>query len=158
MAGVTADTADDVGSEVLLLGTVVLAMSDLAAVLAGLVLIIAQGAVQGSKLTQLVALELVLALRNRRSLDDSSARVCLAWRGGRRTYRLNNIVDQLLGLVHLFLGVGHDEAVEILFLVAGVGGIRAALALLHGAFSANGNLGAGFCFHFLESVATRSDK
>lgn len=68
MAGVTTDTADDVGREVLLLRTVVLAMTDLAAVLACLVLVVTQGTVQGSKLTQLVTLELVLAFRNRCSL------------------------------------------------------------------------------------------
>jgi membrane-bound ClpP family serine protease len=77
VAGVAADTTDDVGREVLLLRTVVLSVSDLAAILACLVLIIAQGAVQGSELAQLVALELVLALGNRRSLESSSARVRL---------------------------------------------------------------------------------
>jgi hypothetical protein len=68
MPGVTADTADDVGSIVLLLGAVVLAVSDLAAVLACLVLIITEGAVQRGKLAKLVPLELVLALGNRCSL------------------------------------------------------------------------------------------
>lgn len=68
MAGVTADTADNVGSVVLLLGAIIFTMTDLAAVLAGLVLIITQGTVEGSKLTELVTLELVLAFRDRSSL------------------------------------------------------------------------------------------
>jgi hypothetical protein len=41
VAGVAADSADDVGSEVALLGTIVLAMSDLTTVLTSLVLIVA---------------------------------------------------------------------------------------------------------------------
>ena len=42
MAGVATSTADDVGSEVLLLGAVVLAVTNLSTVLAGLILIITQ--------------------------------------------------------------------------------------------------------------------
>ena len=58
-----------------------------------------------------------------------------------RTYRFDDVMDQPLGLVNLFLGIGHDQAVEIFFLVAGVGGIGTAFALLDGSFSANRNLG-----------------
>jgi hypothetical protein len=36
--------------------------------------------------------------------------------------------------------------------------IGAPLALLDGTLSTDGNLGAGFGFHLLERVATRSDK
>ena len=68
MAGVTADTADDVGSVVLLLRAIIFTMTDLTAVLAGLVFVITQSTVEGSKLTQLVALELVLAFRDRGGL------------------------------------------------------------------------------------------
>lgn len=64
VACVTADTADDAGSVVLLLRAVVLAVSNLATVLASLVFIIAERSVQGSKLTELVALQLVLAFGN----------------------------------------------------------------------------------------------
>lgn len=73
-------------------------------------------------------------------------------------YRLDHVMDQLLGLVNLVLSVGHNQAVQILLLVAGVRSIRATLALFHGALSTNGNLGAGFGLHFLECVATRSDE
>ncbi len=84
----------------------------------------------------------------------------MSWpsRETRITYRLDDVVDQLLGLVHLFLGVGHDETVQVLFLVTGVRRIGAPLALLDGAFAADRNLGAGFCFHLLERVATGSDE
>ena len=73
-------------------------------------------------------------------------------------YRLNNVMNQLLRLVHLFLGVGHDETVKILFLVAGMGSVGAALALLDGALATNGNLGAGFRLHLFEGVATGADE
>jgi hypothetical protein len=64
MSSLTTDTADDTSSEVLLLGTVVLAMTDLTTVLAGLVLVVSKGTVKSGKLTELVALEFVLAFRN----------------------------------------------------------------------------------------------
>jgi hypothetical protein len=142
MASVTADTADDAGRVVLLLRAVVLAVSDLAAVLARLVLIVAERSVQGSKFTQLITLQLVLALGNRRSLGISSVSPYECKE--RNTNRLNDIVDQLLRLVDLVLCVGHDQTVKVLFLVAGMGSIRAPFALFHGALSTNGNLGAGF--------------
>jgi hypothetical protein len=75
MAGVTADTADNASSVILLLGTVVLAMSNLSTVLACLVLVVAESSVQRSKLAQLVTLQLVLALGNGRSLGVSSVLV-----------------------------------------------------------------------------------
>jgi hypothetical protein len=61
---VAADTADDARSVVGLVGTVIFAMSDAAAVLAGLVLIVAEGTVEGGKFAKLVTLEFVLALWN----------------------------------------------------------------------------------------------
>ena len=67
-------------------------------------------------------------------------------------------MDQLLRLVDLLLGVGHDETMQILFLVASMGSVRTALALLDGALAANGDFGARIGFHFLERVATRLDE
>jgi len=99
-------------------------MPNLTTVLAGLVFVVAQSSVQGSKLTKLIALELILALGY--------------GRGG-----FNHVVDQLLGLVDLLLGVGHDETMQVLLLVAGVSCVGATLAFFHRAFSANGNLGTG---------------
>ena len=73
-------------------------------------------------------------------------------------YRLDNVVNQLLGLVDLVFGVGHDQAVEILFLVTGVSCIGAALALLDGTLATDGNFCTRFGLHLLQSVATRADE
>lgn len=70
MASIAADMANDTGGEVLLLGTVILPMPDLTAVLTSLILIISECAVQGRKFAQLVTLELILPFRNRRSLGE----------------------------------------------------------------------------------------
>lgn len=51
VTSVATDTADNAGCEVLAVGTVVLAMSNLAAVLAGLVLIVSQSTVERSQLS-----------------------------------------------------------------------------------------------------------
>ncbi len=76
-------------------------------------------------------------------------------------------MDELLGFVDLLLRVGHDQTVEIFFLVASMSGIGSActglsvelwsvqtgvdrnstkhtFALLDGAFAADRNLGTGF--------------
>lgn len=74
------------------------------------------------------------------------------------TYSFNDVVNQLLGLVDFVLGIGHDQAVKVLFLVARVGSVGSALTFLHGAFASDSNLGARLCFHLLESVATRANK
>jgi hypothetical protein len=130
MARISTDTADNTGSEVLFLGAVVLAMSNLATVLAGLVLVVSQGTVERSELSKLVALEFVLTFRNRCS-------------------SLNNVMNKLLGLVDLLFGISHDKTVQVFFLVAGVSGIRPALALLDGALATNGNLGTRISLHLL---------
>jgi hypothetical protein len=127
---ITTNSANNAGRVVLSVGTVNLAMTNLTTVLAGLVLVVSQGTVESSELTKLVALEFVLAF-------------------GDGSRSLNDVVNQLLGLVHLFFGVGHDQAVEILLLVAGVGSIRSTFALLDGALATNGNLGARICLHLL---------
>lgn len=62
MTGITTSAANDVGSKILLLRTVVLAVTDLATILASLVLIVTQRTVQRGELSKLVTLELVLAL------------------------------------------------------------------------------------------------
>lgn len=68
VAGVATHSADDAGSEILLLGAVILAVSYLATVLASLVLIVTEGSVQSSELTELVTLQFVLALGDGSSL------------------------------------------------------------------------------------------
>lgn len=64
MTSIATDTANDVGCEVLSLGAIVFPVTDHTAVLAGLVLVVTQGTVEGRKLAQLVALELVLTFGN----------------------------------------------------------------------------------------------
>jgi hypothetical protein len=68
MTSVATDTANDVGSEILGVRAVILAMANFAAVLASLVLVVTKGTVEGGKFTQLVSLELVLALGDGGSL------------------------------------------------------------------------------------------
>jgi hypothetical protein len=70
VASITANTTDDVCCEVALLWTIVLAMADLTAVLTSLIFIVTESSVKSSKLTKLVALELILAFRNRGSLYE----------------------------------------------------------------------------------------
>lgn len=72
MTSVATDATDDACSEVLLLRAVVLAMTDLATVLASLVLVVSEGTVERGEFTELVSLEFVLAFRNRRSLESVS--------------------------------------------------------------------------------------
>jgi hypothetical protein len=59
----------------------------------------------------------------------------------RGTYSFNDVVDQFLSLVDLFLGIRHDQAVEIFFLVTGVSCVRAAFSFLDGSFSTDCNFG-----------------
>jgi hypothetical protein len=70
MAGITTHTADDIVGIILALGTVILAVSNLATVLASLVLVVTESTVQSSKFSKLVSLELVLTFRNRGSLRE----------------------------------------------------------------------------------------
>ena len=56
-----ADATDDVGCKVALLRTIVLAVANTTTVLAYLVLVVAESAVQRGKFAQLVALVIVLA-------------------------------------------------------------------------------------------------
>lgn len=65
MASISTGAADNVGREVLFLRAVVLAVTDLATVLASLVFIVTQSTVQGGKFSKLVTLKLVLSLGNR---------------------------------------------------------------------------------------------
>ena len=69
VAGLTTDAANDTGCEILLLWAVVLAMTDFTAVLAGLVLVVTKGTVESGEFSELVALELVLAFRDRGGLE-----------------------------------------------------------------------------------------
>ena len=68
VAGIATHATDDVGCVVLLLRTVVLAMPDLSTVLASLVLVVTEGTVQSSELSELITLEFVLAFGDGGSL------------------------------------------------------------------------------------------
>ena len=61
MSSLSTDTANDAGSVVLLLGTVVLAMTDLTTILAGLIFVVAESTVERGELAKLVTLEFILA-------------------------------------------------------------------------------------------------
>ncbi len=67
----------------------------------------------------------------------------------RKTYSLNDVMNQLLGLIDLLLSIGHNQAMKIFLLVAGMSGVRTTFSFLHGTLSTDGDLGSGFCFHFL---------
>jgi hypothetical protein len=75
-----------------------------------------------------------------------------------KTYSLNNVVDELLRLVDLLLGVGHDQTMKIFLLIAGVSCVRASFTLLDGAFATDRNLCAGLRFHLFQRVTTRPNK
>ena len=74
------------------------------------------------------------------------------------TYRLDDVVDELLGLVDLLLRIRHDQAVQVLLLVAGVSCVRSSFTLLDGALATNRNLCAGLRLHLLEGVSSRSNE
>jgi hypothetical protein len=69
VTSVATDATDDVCGKVALFRAVVLAVSDLATVLAGLVFVVTKGTVESCELTELVALELVLAFGDRSGLQ-----------------------------------------------------------------------------------------
>ena len=66
------------------------------------------------------------------------------------TYRFDDIVNELLGLVDLLFSVCHDETVEIFILVDGVRSVGFSFALFHRAFTANRDLCLGLCFHLFQ--------
>jgi hypothetical protein len=156
MTCLSADSADDTSSVVLLLRAIIFAMSDLTTVLAGLVFVVTKGSVEGREFAKLIALKLVLTFGNRCSLY--AVRMCKEICKITETYSFNDIVNQLLRLIDLVLGIGHDKTMQIFFLVAGVSSVRSAFALLDGAFASNGNLGARLGFHLLERVSTRANQ
>lgn len=74
------------------------------------------------------------------------------------TYSLDNVVDELLGLVDLLLRIRHDQAVKVLLLVAGMSCVRSSLTLFDGTFATDRNLCARLGLHLLEGVSSRSNK
>lgn len=74
VSGVAAHATDYVRGEVTLLWTVVLAVTDLAAILAGLILVVTEGTVESSEFTELVALKLILSFWDGGGLQQVSIR------------------------------------------------------------------------------------
>lgn len=106
-------------------------MADLAAILASLVFVIAKSTVERGKLTELVALEFVLTFG-----DGSSLKVRISVQEGsvvnlQCTYRFDDVVNQFLGLVDFLFGIGHNKAVQVFVLVAGVSGVRFSFSFFH---------------------------
>ena len=131
MPSVATNTADDVGGEVALVRTIVFAMTDLAAILASLVFVVAEGTVQGGELAELVALKLVLAFGDGSGLyiiSQDCVDCSVTGIGRRNAYRFDDIVDGDLGTLDLVFSISHDETVEVFFLIAGVCRIGAAFA------------------------------
>ena len=62
MSGAPADTTDDVSSKVALLRALILPVTDVAAILTDLVLVVSKGSVESSKFAELITLVIVLAL------------------------------------------------------------------------------------------------
>lgn len=61
MSGAPANTADDVSSKVALLGTLILPVTDVAAILTDLIFIVSKGSIKGSEFAELIAFMIVLA-------------------------------------------------------------------------------------------------
>ena len=157
MPSIPTNATDDICSEVACLGAIILTVTNLATVLASLVLIVTQRAVQGGEFAELVALELVLAFRDRGGLLNVSKQYHkIGWDD--YTYRLDDVVNQLLGLVDFLLGVCHDQAVQIFVLIAGMSSVRFSLSFFHRALAANCDLGTRLRLHLLQSIATWSDE
>ena len=69
MASVATGAANNIGSKVALLGTVIFAVTDTTAVLANLIFVVAKRTVQRSKFAKLIALVIVLTFRGGSSLE-----------------------------------------------------------------------------------------
>ncbi|KAI6776350.1 hypothetical protein HG530_000295 [Fusarium avenaceum] len=115
MACVSTDTADDAGSEVLFLRAVVLAMTNLATVLASLVLIVSQGTVECGEFSKLVALEnvdLLLSLTiETKNHKEFYLPIAVSWDDVVDAKLLGDFLDsqvQRIGLELLACHVGQD--------------------------------------------------
>lgn len=153
---VTTDATDDACRVVLLLRAIVFSVTNLSTILTRLVLIVTQRSVQSGQLTQLVALELVLAFRDGSGLYRVSS--LMVDNKDNRTYSFNDVVNEFLGLVDLVFGVGHDETVQVFFLITCVSSVRTSFALFDGTFAADRNLCPRLGFHLLQSISTGADE
>lgn len=156
MSGAPADTADDVSSKVALLRALILPVTDVAAVLADLVLIVSKGSVESSEFAKLIAFVIVLAFRCGSSLvSKSEQRTELGGQG--RTHGLDDPVDQLDAGGNLFVRVSCNKTMEIFLRVFGVL-IRPGLPLFNATLPSDANLGAAVSLHLLQAVTARTDE
>jgi hypothetical protein len=109
MAGIAAGAANDVGSKVALLGTVIFTVTDTTAVLANLIFVVAKRTVQRSKFAKLVALVVVLTFRGGSSLWKSDQYLGKhGKKAGRGTYRFDNPVNKTDAVIDFVLRVTHN--------------------------------------------------
>ena len=156
MSGAPADTADDVSSEVALLRTLILPVTDVAAILTDLVLVVSEGSVEGSKFAELIAFVIVLAFGCGSGLiSKSEQRIGSTLR--RATHGFDNPVDQPHAGNNLFLSVSCNKTMEIFLRVLGIL-IRPGLSLFNAALPSDANLGAAISLHLLQTVTARTDK
>jgi hypothetical protein len=157
VARAAAEPADNVGGVVALFRAVILAVTDVPAILADLVLVIAKRAVECGELAQLVPLMVVLTLGGRGSLSVMSEQFIRAEKEEKKTYRLDDLVDQVdtgPDLLHIFAS---DKTMEFFLGIVGEG-FGPCLALLDGALSADTDLRPGFTLHLFERVTTRANQ
>lgn len=158
MSSATANATDDVGGKVLLLGAVVLTMTDATTIFADLVLVVAESTIEGCELAKLVALVIILAFGSRRGLETQDRSVKFNGEAKKRiAYRLNNLIDHFHTSSDLLLRFSEDQAMEVLLSIIGKL-VRASLALLYTALATNADLGPTVPLHLLQTVTTRSDQ
>jgi len=156
VTGAPADTADDVSSEVALLRTLILPVTDVATILTDLILVVSEGSVEGSKFAELIAFVIVLTFGCGSGLiSKSEQRVEMVRRKG--THGFNNPVDQPHAGNNLFLSVSCNKTMQIFLGVLGVL-IRPGLPLFDAALPSDANLGAAVSLHLLQTVTARTNK
>jgi len=156
VSGAPADTADDISSEVALLGALILPVTDVAAILTDLILIVSEGSIKGSEFAELIAFVIVLAFGCGSGLiSKSEQRVEITRR--KATHGFDNPVDQPHAGNNLFLSVSCNKTMEIFLGILGVL-IRPGLPLLDAALPSDANLGAAVSLHLLQTVTARTDK
>jgi hypothetical protein len=155
VSSAAAHTANDVSSEVTLLRAVVFAVADATTILADLVFVVTKRTIERRQLAKLVALVVILALRCRSSLKKrhGDQRQNIYPNVESFAYSLDNSVNQPDTLDDLFVRVGQDKAMQVLFSVLGVL-IWTSLALFNASFSADTDFRATLLLHFLQAVAT----
>lgn len=88
MSGAPADTTDDVSSKVALLRALILPVTDVAAVLTDLILVVSKGSVKCGKFAKLITLVIVLAFRCGSGLiSKNEPRIEITWRRADSQFR-----------------------------------------------------------------------